>query len=202
MLMTAGSTSTWPKSGLTVGSRVRLLFRPALKSKPALAGEFAAGPERIAGLRRAEAGLCRGVGNDLEPPARVDVADPDEVGEAGNETALLLGYPGEQVLLVLPLDVALEVDAPDIGVLLLEAELVEGDAHLHRPARSSIRAALSQMPSQVGSVLSSLKSVPSTIEPAGLTREEIAAPAVVIGIDAEDRTSPNRRSRRGGRAGR
>src|SRR4030042_461749 len=37
MLMTAGSTSTWPKSGLTERSRVRLLLRPPLRSKPAFA---------------------------------------------------------------------------------------------------------------------------------------------------------------------
>ena len=34
-LTTAGSTSTWPKSGLTVAFSVRLFVRPYLRSSPA-----------------------------------------------------------------------------------------------------------------------------------------------------------------------
>ena len=132
--MTAGSTSTWPKSGLTVASRVRLLFEPGFEIEAGIAQVSVPALEWIAGLGRPEAGLADRVGHDLEVASRPDVPDPFQAGETRDAGDILLGDPDETAPLLFPLDDPEEIDAPDVLVLLGEPKLVERDAHLHGPA--------------------------------------------------------------------
>ena len=127
---TAGSTSTWPKSGLTVASRAKLLPTLRRRSRPTLPKARGAVEERVARIGGPGLGAARGVGHEDERRARLHPADAGELGHARGEAALGLRHERQPVALVLALDVARGVDPPRLRVAGQEAQLREGDPHL------------------------------------------------------------------------
>ena len=114
-----------------------------------------------------------GVGEELEV-----VAGP-EAGQAAELAGLLeLGQVAVDVRpvvrLVEAVDVALEVDAPDVELLGREAERLEGDGHLGAPAvRPHDRFG---PPDRLDGVL---------LDAAGIDGESDARPLVVVGVEDE-----------------
>ena len=163
----------------------QIAAQPALEVEAAAGAEIAAGAEGVARLPGVEIGLRQAEGRDLEPAARGDARKPGELGEVRDETAFLLGDPGEMALFVLALDDPLEIDAPEIGVAPLEAELVEGDAHFDGPAEAVDPGGA--LPDAVpGRVELLVVGEGAVLDGAGrIDTEIVAAPAVVIGIEAD-----------------
>ena len=163
----------------------QVALQSGLEVEARVGSPFPAGAERIARHDRLDVRAARGEGRDLQPPAAVDIPDPDQVGEPGNHPALLLGPPGQPGRFVLALDDALEIDAPCVGVPVLESELVEGNAHLDRPAPvvDAGRAVPDPVPNRIGLLV--VRKCPVGDRAGRVDREVVAAAAVQVGIDAE-----------------
>ena len=163
----------------------QIAFQAVLQVKADAGEQVAAGAERISLLAGAEGQLAHRIGHGLEMAAGADAADAGQAGEARNKTVLLLGHPGEIILLVLALDGALEIDPPDVFVLGREAQLVVGDAHLHRPALvvDLGRALPDPVPGAVVPFV--VVQGPVDDRAGGIDAERIAAAPVEIGIDGE-----------------
>ena len=157
----------------------------ALEVEAAARPGFASGAERVAGDGRAEHGPRQDERGDLEAAARGDAREPGELGEVRDEPVLLLGHPGEVVLLVLALDHPLKIDAPDLDIAPPETELVEGDADLDRPALvvDAGGALPDPVPGLVGLLVVRQGAVLDRAE--GIDPEVVPAPAVAIGVEAD-----------------
>ena len=157
----------------------------ALEVEAAAHRGFASVAERVAGDGRAEHGPRQGERRNLEAAAGGDAREPGELGEVRDEPVLLLGHPGEMVLLVLALDHPLEIDAPDMDIPSLETELVEGDADLDRPAQvvDAGGALPDPVPGRVQIFIVEEGAVLDRTE--GIDPEVVSAPAVVIGVEAD-----------------
>ncbi len=171
--------------GVDRGVEGQVALQAGLEVEAGVPAEVAPGPERVPGFLRARLGPARGIGGGLDPAAAVDVPDADEVGEARDQAALLLGLPGIPVGLLFPHDDALEIDGPEVSAALREPELVERDAHLERPAFAV--DAGGAFPDAVPRRVHELVVIERPVhDRAGrIDGEEVAAPPVVIRVDPE-----------------
>ena len=103
----------------------------------------------------------------------------------GDESRLAFRHPGEGSPLVLALDDAGEVDAPDVFALLGKADLVEGDADLGHPAVAD-NGGFSFPDAVPRGVVVDVVGQGFVHDRTGrIDREEVARPFVVVGIDGE-----------------
>jgi hypothetical protein len=167
--MTAGSTSTWPKSGLTETSRVRLLLRPPLRSNPALAPASCPvrnGSPATAGLRVA---LVRAKGEISSRPPAAMPARPVRSAKREARPLTSLGTQAKWSSSFLRLMSRWKLTPQTWTPVPLKRSWLKGMRISTVHPASSMRAALDQTPSQVELVSVSFEIVPSSIEPRGLT---------------------------------
>src|SRR5439155_16907647 len=105
--------------------------------------------------------------------------DSDQVWEAGDESAPLLGPVDQVVLFVAPLNHALEVDAPHAVLAPLGAKLRERDSHLERPAQR-VDASLGIPDTVPGIVIPAVVVERAVVMSAGGVHHEVVAGATVV----------------------
>ena len=109
--------------GIDGGVQREVRAEPDLGVRAGARVEFGAVIERIPGGRMREGRAARHVRHDLAAPRRFDPLDSHEIGEAGHEAAAIARRIDDEVELVLPGDVAAEIDAPHVLALSHEAQL-------------------------------------------------------------------------------
>src|SRR5262249_57251705 len=89
-----------------------------------------------------ELALARRIGQQLDRARRADAVEPDQIRKARDEARAVARRVGEQRLFAATYDDPLEVDAPGLHGLRLEAEHRERQPQLGRPAEGiAVRAA-------------------------------------------------------------
>ena len=170
-LTTAGSTSTWPKSGFTVASIVMLLEKPHFRSRPALADpvrpSLNGSPGSAVPLMELRAG---DVGEQFEVRLARDGVEAAEFPRQRDHAAVVLPHERPPALLVLALDGLRTTWRPQTwrsdGV---NRSCENGMRISATQPFSSIETADSHTPFQVSSSLESLNMTPSPIDPAAVT---------------------------------
>jgi hypothetical protein len=99
------------------------------------AAEVATIPERIPRLGLVEGRTSHEIGKRLPSATRPDSAQPREMPERRDPTALSARRERENGALLTSPDLTLDLHAPGLDLAGTEPDLVKRDAHLHRPSR-------------------------------------------------------------------
>ena len=138
-------------------------------------------------------GAQPGVGQNLEPAPRSNPLDSPEMPVPGHAAGFELGREREDRTLLLSVDGALDLEAPQLVVGGAEAQLAEGDAHLHEPA--VVGDGRGDVPDRIPGTVSA--AVPSSaaedagtaaedlvaLHPRGVGAEAICGAMVVVAVD-------------------
>ena len=184
--------------GVDGGVEGEVRAQPVLEVRARPSEVVRTGAERVAerhvgGRRLANVlGAQPGVGQDLQPAPGSDALDSAEVSEARHAAGFQLGREGEDGALLVAVDGALDLEPPLLIRVGAEAQLAEGDAHLHEP--SFVRDRGGDVPDRVPGTVPPAVTSPSpedagaaaqdfvALHPRGIGGEAIRGAVIVVAV--------------------